>query len=707
MKKVVVTGIGGFVGAHILEYFLEKTNWNIIGIDSFRHKGTYSRLNEIIGYNVNRVRIFNHDLIAPIDVQLENQILEKTLESDGVPVDYIINIASDSAVERSITDPGPCWMNNCSLIFNMLEFARRVKPKLYLHFSCYDEKTRALTSNGFKNYWELNKNDEILTLNPISGFLEYKPIEEIIVQDYEGDMYHFDYARTDIKVTSNHRMLYEENCAIKVGSAEELSEKTYTYKLPKGKWKGIEHPTIHVKGIGNVPTIELFHLCGLYIGDGFTAYQEREVENKSGLKRENFLKECRNNKGQFISKHVGEEKTTTCKSYRIWIDIPENDSARKKTCETLDKLGIKYHCQKNKSGEHVYFTSQAWLEFFDKNFGTYAENKHIPQWMLEYDAIYLEKLFEGLLDSDGNEENRTYTTVSPTLVRDICELAIKIGYFPHYKKIPPQESVYQDRIIKGNHDCYYITCCKTHPNFKKDYLKIENYNGKIWCLKIKDNKNFIIERNGKLAICGNTDEVYGEAEPHRSHFEWDVILPSNPYSASKAAQEALAISYWRTYDVPLLLLNVMNIIGEWQDKEKFLPKLIYKVATNQKMQIYGEPGKIGSRYYIHANNIADAIIYLSKFEPAMYGKAKRPDRYNVVGDMELDNLQMAQYVAKVVGQPLNYELIPSEIARRGYDKRYALDGAKLAEMGWRHPKSTLDSIAQIVRWTMEHPHWLV
>ncbi|MCL5460166.1 GDP-mannose 4,6-dehydratase, partial [Loigolactobacillus coryniformis] len=65
-------------------------------------------------------------------------------------------------------------------------------------------------------------------------------------------------------------------------------------------------------------------------------------------------------------------------------------------------------------------------------------------------------------------------------------------------------------------------------------------------------------------------------------------MPSNPYAASKAAQEALAISYWRTFDVPVVLTNCMNCIGTWQDKEKFLPKLIWKIATGQKMEIYAD-----------------------------------------------------------------------------------------------------------------------
>lgn len=706
--KVILTGAAGFIGSHCLEYFLEKTDWKIFCIDSFRHKGTFSRLNEIVNYDPARVKIFNHDLTVPIDLQLENQLMERSIEGEEVPVDYIFNLASDSAVERSISDPTQCWRNNCELIINMLEFARIIKPKLFLQMSCYDEETRALTPSGFKKYNEIKSGDSILSLNKDTKELEIKTVEKVIVQYYNGPMYHFDYARTDIKVTPNHRMFYEKDSTVLVDEARKLVEKSYTYQLPRGKWKGIRRDKFYIKGIGQVDTKDLFYICGLYIGDGFTAYQEKKVVNKSGLNRENFLKKCRDAKGRFISTRLGKRKHSVCKSYRIYFDIPENDPCRSKLCDILTKWGVPFSCPKNKSGEHVYFSSKEWLNFF-KQFGTYAQNKNIPDWMLEYDEEYLRALLEGLVDSDGNDgSTKTLSTCSPSLVRDACELGIKLSYFPHFNGNFRRSLLKsENRIIEGFG--YSITFCSTHPNFKKDYLKVENYDGKIWCLKIEDNKNFIIERNGKLCICGNTDEVYGQAEKDGpGHKEWDVILPSNVYSASKAAQEAACISYWRTYDVPLVLTNMMNAVGEWQDKEKFLPKLIYKIATDQTMEIYGDVGNIGSRFYIHCKNIADSLIFISKLKPSMYSDgAPRPERYNVVGDMEMDNLQVAQFVAAMMGKRLHYKLIPCETARKGYDKRYALDGSKLAALGWKHPLPTLQAIEQIVQWTMKNPHWVV
>ena len=94
----------------------------------------------------------------------------------------------------------------------------------------------------------------------------------------------------------------------------------------------------------------------------------------------------------------------------------------------------------------------------------------------------------------------------------------------------------------------------------------------------------------------STDEVYGPAPQGFAHVEWDTIMPSNPYSASKAAQEAIAFSYWRTYNVPVVITNTMNIIGEMQDPEKFVPMTIKKLLSGEPMTVHVSPeGIAGSR----------------------------------------------------------------------------------------------------------------
>ena len=205
----------------------------------------------------------------------------------------------------------------------------------------------------------------------------------------------------------------------------------------------------------------------------------------------------------------------------------------------------------------------------------------------------------------------------------------------------------------------------------------------------------------------STDEVYGPMENNVPHPEWDPILPSNPYSASKAAQEAIAISYWRTYKLPLIITNTMNNYGEKQDPEKFLPLIIRKLLTHQVIPIHGKAGNIGSRFWLHARNHADAIIYLlQNTTPAQFPDALVPDRYNVVGERQINNLDVAVEVSKVLKLPIKYQLIDFHSTRPGHDPHYGLTGNKIAELGWKAPVSFDDSLAHTIRWYKENPVWL-
>ena len=210
----------------------------------------------------------------------------------------------------------------------------------------------------------------------------------------------------------------------------------------------------------------------------------------------------------------------------------------------------------------------------------------------------------------------------------------------------------------------------------------------------------------------STDECYGVALEGHNHKEWEPHLPSNPYSASKAAQVDLSISYFRTFNIPLIITETMNIIGEMQDSEKYLPKLIKKIYHGEEVTIHGEPGNIGSRFYLHARNQADALMFLLKnHEPIIYHDTTeeiiRPSRFNVVGEIEVDNLTLAQMVAEILDKPLIYKLEAFHKTRPGHDRRYALDGSKLYELGWRHPVPFHQCLKDIIEWTLANPEWLV
>jgi dTDP-glucose 4,6-dehydratase len=217
--------------------------------------------------------------------------------------------------------------------------------------------------------------------------------------------------------------------------------------------------------------------------------------------------------------------------------------------------------------------------------------------------------------------------------------------------------------------------------------------------------------NLKALVQVSTDEVYGPAPVGHDSREWDPIIPSNPYAASKASQEAIAISYWRTYGVPLIITNTMNIIGETQDAEKFIPSTIRKVLNGETVIIHADPaGNPGSRFYLHARNQADALLFLLRPEPGPELRWSplfdRPSRVNVVGEREIDNLAMAHLIAECVGRPLLYDLVDFHSSRPGHDLRYAMDGGRMEALGWKAPVPLEESLRKTVEWTLAHPEWL-
>ena len=222
---------------------------------------------------------------------------------------------------------------------------------------------------------------------------------------------------------------------------------------------------------------------------------------------------------------------------------------------------------------------------------------------------------------------------------------------------------------------------------------------------------FAREVKPEVFIQISTDEVYGASASKYGDLrkEWDAIIPSNPYAASKAAQEAIAVSYWRTYGVPVIITNTMNNFGEYQQPSKF-PVMIQKaIANDQEITIHGKEGQIGSRSYIHSRNFADAVLFiLNNCPPHMHVPltADRPDRYNIAGDKQLDNLELAQVIAKLMGKELKYKLIDSHTARPGHDPHYGLDSTKLYSLGWKSPLTFEESLKNTIDFQVEHQEWI-
>lgn len=195
----------------------------------------------------------------------------------------------------------------------------------------------------------------------------------------------------------------------------------------------------------------------------------------------------------------------------------------------------------------------------------------------------------------------------------------------------------------------------------------------------------------KAFVLFSTDEVYGAME----HKEWDVLLPSNPYAASKAAQEMIAIAYWKTYGVPVVITNSNNIVGERQDPEKFVPMLVRAIKNGERVTIHTANGKPGRRYWNPVQNVADALIFILNQPVTRYKMQDRPDKYALSGGEELDNLQMAQLIAELLGKSLSYVTLDAESVRPGYDEFYAHTEGLLDRLGWKAPYTLREGLSWV------------
>jgi dTDP-glucose 4,6-dehydratase len=206
----------------------------------------------------------------------------------------------------------------------------------------------------------------------------------------------------------------------------------------------------------------------------------------------------------------------------------------------------------------------------------------------------------------------------------------------------------------------------------------------------------------------STDEVFGPAPEGTAFKEWDRFNPNNPYAAAKAGGEDIAIAFAHTYRIPTIITHCMNIFGERQLGEKFIPICIRKILKGEPVTIHSnkDKTKAGTRFYLHTRNVCDVVLFLLKNGKCLNGKGTQ-GKYNIVGDQEVSNLEMAQLIAKYMGKELKYEMVDFHSSRPGHDLRYALDGSLLKEEGWIPPVDFEKSLERTIKWTIEHKdRWL-
>ena len=211
----------------------------------------------------------------------------------------------------------------------------------------------------------------------------------------------------------------------------------------------------------------------------------------------------------------------------------------------------------------------------------------------------------------------------------------------------------------------------------------------------------------------STDEVFGPAPNGVAYDEYDRYNSGNPYSATKAGGEELAVAFENTYKMPVIITHTMNVFGQRQHPEKYIPLCIRKIRNGETITIHSDSTRTipGSRFYIHASDVADGLMHLLETvqHPIHVRDAagcKLCPKFNLVGKEEINNLQLAQLIADAQGKELKYDLVDFHSSRPGHDLRYALSGTYMKYLGWEPKIALTERISEVVQWTLNRPDWL-
>ena len=199
-----------------------------------------------------------------------------------------------------------------------------------------------------------------------------------------------------------------------------------------------------------------------------------------------------------------------------------------------------------------------------------------------------------------------------------------------------------------------------------------------------------------LFVHVSTDEVYGSLPEPLEADENFPLRPSSPYSASKAGSDLLALSYFTTYRVPVIVTRASNNYGPYQFPEKLIPLMIAHALEDRPLPVYGDGGHVRDWLYVEDHCRALA---------ALLEKGRAGEIYNIGGNCALPNLEVVRRILRITGKPEN--LIRFVTDRPGHDRRYALSSRKIQqETGWRPETQFEEGLRRTVAWYQQNAGWV-
>lgn len=202
-------------------------------------------------------------------------------------------------------------------------------------------------------------------------------------------------------------------------------------------------------------------------------------------------------------------------------------------------------------------------------------------------------------------------------------------------------------------------------------------------------------REVKRFVQISTDEVYGSLGPTGYFTETTPLAPSSPYSASKAAADLVALSYFTTFGLPVLVTRCSNNFGPFQFPEKLIPLFVTNAMAGEELPLYGDGMNV--RDWIYVDDHGSAVM-------AVLERGAPGEVYNIGGGNERTNVDITKLILQTLGKPES--LIRFVTDRPGHDRRYAIDSAKIeGELSWKPAHSFEEAMKHTIKWYVENEPW--
>ena len=687
--KLLVTGGSGFIGSNFIRHVLAAhPDDRVVNLDKLTYAGNPANLADLAGDS--RYAFVQGDVC---DAKVVRDVIRG--------VDAVVNFAAESVVADTLV---PIHWGHGIKIVTIEEL-----------FLAYGAKRGVVIDGGTQL---VEPSLPLFALAFRNGMGQWKRITHITRHRYAGRVVTLRQKWGSVTVTPNHSVY---NAHAELVAAETNPELLAVRKINVDRSRHRDYIEISLPKIKSVDG-------RLYTRTEKGGGRPREVYVQQSLKGEALLALMR-----VLGAFVAEGNALFNRANGAWqVCISNTDRAflesLRHDAELFTNAASSITIRERPGAHQLTFSSRVVYLLVTTLCGAHSYEKQVPDVVYTLTDEFKTAFLDSYLRGDGNVQR--YKTVSSSrLNTNSAKLAAGLGLL--FSMMDLDYSLYYRDPRVNQRAVYAMNIVSSYDARGESLYSESRYDGYVYDLTVEHAHNFaaglgnvvvhnthvdrslnspdtflktdvfgvftLLEAVKELKIARflhiSTDEVYGSVERGSSR-ESDPVRPSNPYSASKAGGDLLALAYWHTHRVPVLITRSSNNFGPYQYPEKVIPLFVTNAFDDKPLPLYGDGRNVRDWLYV-LDNCAGIDLVLRK--------GGEGEVYNIGGGHEVENIVLTRQILQLTGKP--EALIQPVKDRLGHDRRYSVDSHKVRQLGWtpRHPFGA--ALGSTVAWYREHEAW--